>query len=306
MRSGVAQSAVLVTVSLFATKHTILAQQIVASPLRETQSDQYCPSLRAYNQQAPGPEISIAGVSFSGALQMAVVDQDQIADSVKNETHGTSLDGVTDEALERVRAEWLNRGYVKVQVNGEASTLTNTPATQRVALFVHVDEGPQYKLGRITFRKNRAISNVEALRHLFPIKDGDIFSREKIGKGLESLRKVYGQFGYINFTSIPDTTFDDENELISLDIDVDEGKQFLVSSLDVLGLTEPARQEIRKDFKVGQIFNGRAFELFLVKHSSLLHFSADDPRHVKKTLDERTGTVAITLDTRPCPIDSGT
>jgi outer membrane protein insertion porin family len=44
------------------------------------------------------------------------------------------------------------------------------------------------------------------LRHLFPIKDGDIISREKIGKGLENLRKVYGQFGYINFTSVPDTS----------------------------------------------------------------------------------------------------
>jgi hypothetical protein len=76
MRSALAQIAVLFTVSLFTSKHTILAQQTLANPLGETQSDQYCPSLRAYNQQAPGPEISIAGVSFSGALQMAVVDQD--------------------------------------------------------------------------------------------------------------------------------------------------------------------------------------------------------------------------------------
>jgi outer membrane protein insertion porin family len=229
--------------------------------------------------------------------------QNQIADSVKRETHGTSLNGVTDEALERVRAGWLNRGYFKVQVTGEASILTSSPASQRIALFVHVDEGPQYKLSGITFRNNKAISNGKALRNLFPIRDGDIFSREKIAKGLENIRKAYGRFGYINFVSVPDTTFDDEKGLISLDIDVDEGKQFYVSSVKVLGLNEPAQQEILKDFPVGQIYNTRTFELFLRKHSSLLQFESDDPRHVKKRLDEQAGTVAITLDARPCPVD---
>lgn len=245
----------------------------------------------------------LAWAKKTKSLQMAVVDQDQIADSVKHETQGTSLDRVTDEALERVRAGWQNRGYFKVRVTGEASSLTSSPASQRIALFVHVDEGPQYKLSGISFRNNKAISNAKALRNLFPIRDGDVFSREKIAKGLENLRKAYGQFGYINFVSVPDTTFDEGNGLISLDIDVDEGKQFYVSSVKVLGLNEPAQQDILKDFPVGQIYNARIFELSLKKHSTLLQFSSDDPRHVKKQLDERAGTVAITLDARPCPVD---
>lgn len=303
VRFGLAQIAVLVTAWLLATEESIHAQQSVANPLPEIESDASCPSSSTHDQQPPGPEISIAGVSFSGALQMAVADQDQIADSVKHETHGTSLDGVTDEALDRVRAGWLNHGYFKVLVTGEASTLTSSPTSKSIALFVHVDEGAQYKLSGITFKSNRAISNVEALRGLFPINDGDIFSREKVGKGLENLRKAYGQYGYINFTSVPDTRFDEENELISLDIDVDEGKQFYVSSVKVLGVNEPARQEILKDFPVGQVYNARLFDLFLKKHSSLLQFSSDDPRHVRKRLDDRAGTVAITLDARPCPVD---
>jgi outer membrane protein assembly factor BamA len=92
-------------------------------------------------------------------------------------------------------------------------------------------------------------------------------------------------------------------ELSHKSIDVDEGKQFYVSSVKVLGLNEPAQQEILKDFSVGQIYNARIFELSLKKHSTLLQFSSDDPQHVKKQLDERAGTVAITLDTRPCPVD---
>ena len=81
------------------------------------------------------------------------------------------------------------------------------------------------------------------------------FSRAKIAIGLENLRKAYGNFGYINFTSVPDTTFDDENHSISLDIDMDEGMQFVIGGVNVLGLDEPARQELLDGLpiKPGQI-----------------------------------------------------
>ena len=69
------------------------------------------------------------------------------------------------------------------------------------------------------------------------MKDGDIFSREKIAKGLENLRKAYGEAGYINFTSVPDTKFDDEKKIVDLVIDVDEGKQFYVRRIEFQGNT---------------------------------------------------------------------
>lgn len=87
---------------------------------------------------------------------------------------------------------------------------------------------------KITFKNNKVISDVAALRSLFPINDGDIFSREKIASGLNSLRKAYGDLGYVNFTAVPNTKVEDEKRLISLDIDMDEGKRFFVTSINVL------------------------------------------------------------------------
>jgi outer membrane protein assembly factor BamA len=299
MRPGLALFAVLVAACLITAEQSSHGQ-IGANPLPETVPGVSCPPLGVHGQPASAPEISIAGVSFSGALQIPVADQDEIAELIKRETHGTSVDGVTDEALERVRAGWQNRGYFKVQVNGQAR-LASSAGNQRIALFVNVDEGAQYRLSGITFKNNRAISNVKVLRRLFPIEDGEVFSREKIGKGLENLRYAYLEFGYLNFTSVPDTSFDDERETISLKIDVDEGKQFYVRSIDVWGLDESAWQEMLKDFPVGNVYNARLLDVFLKRHS--LDFSSDDPRRVTKRLDERAGTVAITLDARPCPVN---
>jgi len=234
-------------------------------------------------------------------MLMPISEQKQIADSVKQKTHGTSLEGVTEEGLERVRAGWQDRGYFKVLVTAETKALTSSPVSQRIAMSVHVDEGQRYNLKRIKFKNNKAINRVDILRRLFPIADGEIFSREKVASGLENLRKAYDELGYINFTSVPDTQFDDENQLISLVIDVDEGKQFYIRSVDVLGLDEASRQEVLKDFPVGQIYNQRLFVLWVEKLYPILRFPSDDPWHTLKRLDEKAGTVDITLDARPCP-----
>src|SRR5207244_8908647 len=101
----------------------------------------------------------------------------------------------------------------------------------------------------------------------FPLKDGEILNREKIAKGLENLRKAYGQLGYINFTSIPNTTFDEDKKLVFLDVDVDEGKQFYVRRIEFAGNTTTRDKVIRREIALeeGQVYNRRLCELSLLR-----------------------------------------
>ena len=92
-----------------------------------------------------------------------------------------------------------------------------------------------------------------------------------------------------------------KKKLAFLEIDIDEGKQFYLTRVDILGLNGPSQREILKDMRVGQIYDERLFQLSLEKHASLLSFADGDPSHVAKHLDEQMRTVAITLDARPCP-----
>ena len=293
MRFRLAQIVLFATTCLLVSKPLVFAQS--ADPRAS------CPNSVTFDdQQSSAADFSISEITFWGSLLMPISEQKQIADSVKQKTHGTSLEDVTEEGVERVRAGWQDRGYFKVLVTAETKALTSNPVSQRFAMSVHVDEGQRYNLKRIKFKNNKAI-NRDILRGLFPIADGEIFSREKVASGLENLRKAYEELGYINFTSVPDTQFDDENQLVSLVIDVDEGKQFYVRSVDVLGLDEASRQEVLKDFPVGQIYNQRLFVQWVVKLYPVLKFTGDDPWHTLKRLDEKEGTVDITLDARPCP-----
>ncbi len=248
-----------------------------------------------------GPEVTIVELNFEGDHRMPTTDQDQIATSLKQRMYSGGHDGATSEVEERVRRAWQDRGYFKVQVRGDARVLTSNPASERIAVTVYVDEGQQYRLEEIRFQNNRAISNVDALRKLFPLKDGDIFSREKIAKGLDNLRFAYRQLGYINFTSVPHTQFNEERHTVSLDVDTDEGKQFHVSSINVLGLND----DVLEDFllKPGDIYNERLAHLSFEKHATSSLTDASFNSRVHLQLDERAATVAITFDFPNCPAE---
>ncbi len=217
-----------------------------------------------------------------------------------------------EEDTERVRNEYQNRGFFKVLVQDPKTEIHDTghagvhiPLLQKgpgkaVDITMPIEEGDRYKLSSITFKNNKAITNNKALRALFPIKDGDIFSREKIGKGLENLRKAYGEYGYINFTSVPDTKFDDEKKLIFLEIDVDEGKQFYVRRIEFQGNTTTRDKVIRREIALeeGQVYNSRLWEFSLLRLNQLGYFDQlkpDDPNTTDKKLDEKEGSVDLAL-----------
>ncbi len=217
-----------------------------------------------------------------------------------------------NEDTERVRAEFQNRGYFKVLVEDPKTEMHDTghlgfhiPLVMKgpgkaVDIAVPIEEGDRYRLGGITFKNNKAVSNTKALRSLFPIKDGDVFSREKIAKGLESLRKAYGELGYINFTSVPNTTFDEEKKLVFLDIDVDEGKQFYVRRIEFQGNTTTRDKVIRREIALeeGQVYNRRLWELSLLRLNQLGYFEQlkpDDPNTTEQHVSEKEGTVDLTL-----------
>jgi outer membrane protein insertion porin family len=149
-------------------------------------------------------------------------------------------------------------------------------------------------LGHITFKGNHSISDPKGLRDLFPLQDGSILNRRVIAKGLENLRYAYRELGYINFTPVPSTTFNDEKKLAFLEINMDEGKKFYVSSIGILG----ADPQVLNDLPLtkGQVYNAGLINLFLRKH--LPGADVNDPRIQQRLLDERNGTVALTFDFR--------
>ena len=155
-----------------------------------------------------------------------------------------------EEDTERVRQAYHDKGYYYANVGdpethirneGGLTALTFRPRKgKRIDIKMPIEEGERYRLGSITFTGNKAVNNVKALRAQFALKDGDWFQATAVGKGLENLRKAYGKLGYINFVAIPKPTVTRPGRLVSLDIDIDEGKQYYVSRIEFRATPSPA------------------------------------------------------------------
>jgi outer membrane protein insertion porin family len=174
-----------------------------------------------------------------------------------------------EEDTERVRHAFLDKGYytaaveepkTQIRDQGGLNWFTFRPNKgKRIDILIPIEEGARYRLSTITFTGNKAVSNVRALRATFAVKDGDWFNGTLIGKGLENLKKAYGQLGYINFGAIPKPVFDDQKKTVSLDIDIDEGKPFYVSRIEFEGNTTTRDKVIRRELMLdeGSVYNSQ-------------------------------------------------
>ena len=266
-----------------------------------------------------GPTVKVGHIRFEGnqhvssrVLRKAMVNLKPIGipDSLilENLFARTYDEAKLEEDTERVRQALRDRGYFKASVDqpethirnqGGISIFTLRPRKGKVMdITLPIEEGSRYRLGSITFTGNKAVTNTKALRALFKLKDGQIFDATLVGKGLENLRKAYGTLGYINFTAVPTPTVDEAKKLVSLSIDIDEGKPYYISRIEFRGNTITRDRVIRRELLVeeGQVYNSRLWDLSLLRLNQLNYFNplkADQDSETHQDADN--GTVDLLL-----------
>ena len=214
-----------------------------------------------------------------------------------------------------VRGLYRDNGYFKVSV-GEP-VLENIDTTharlgvplvtgkghgKAVNITIPIEEGERYRMGTlkiVSADPDKALSlKVDALKAAFPLKPGDIFSTEKVRKALETYGKIYGEYGFIDFTPEPETEIDEEKKIINITMKFDEQKQYFVRRIDFSGNTTTRDKVIRRELMIdeGQLFNKRLWELSILRLNQLDYFDkieADKAAEIKRNSKE--GTVDINL-----------
>ncbi len=183
---------------------------------------------------------------------------------------GSCFDEDSEEMEQRVRASFQDHGYFKVEVKSLRFKPRDPLGVPKpVTLEGDINEGPQYRLAQVTFVNNHAFPT-EKIRQHFPIKAGALMERGKIASGLESLRKLYGTVGYLDWVAIPDTEFG-SNATMDLNITIEEGPQYHMGKLEFVGEKEPAAR-LRAEWKLseGEAYDATYIDQFLTVNRDLL------------------------------------
>jgi outer membrane protein insertion porin family len=242
-----------------------------------------------------GPTVKVGKIAFTGNH---AIGHRQLVEAMKNlkpigiprsifleDIFARTFDASKlDEDADRVREAYRDKGYFKALTGEPQTNVRNAgginPFTlhpshgKRVDIVIPIEEGERYRLGGITFSGNKSYQNVKALRAQFPLKDGDWFNAQLFGKGIENLKKAYGEGGYIDMVPTPVPRTDEAKKLVYLDIDVDEGRQFYVSRIEFTGNTLTRDRVIRRELLIeeGQVYNSRLVDLSLLRLNQLSYF----------------------------------
>ena len=239
-----------------------------------------------------GPLAIVRHVQFTNVNHLPVTEQKKIAASLRGKHYYDS--DWREQLVDKVRYAWQIRGYFRVEAKPSYRVVSGTGSTKRIAATFNVREGSRYRFGGISFR-NVTVFRPEELSKVFPLRPGEIFGTDKVRQGLESLRRLYGAKGYLNFTSVPDTQIDDDRRRIALEIDVDEGKQFLFGDVKFVGLDPATTEQLRQEWKPkrGEPFNGEYVYRFWAKHRALFPPDLPPENMTTRSIDVRRQTVDV-------------
>src|ERR1700678_2363681 len=217
-----------------------------------------------------------------------------------------------EEDKSRVQVFYQEHGYFTARVTDSMVTMRKTGGQGMHIPLIHpnkpgtvadvnitVEEGKLYHLNNITFSGVKFFRTPEALMTpLFGMSKGDVFSTAKLRKGLENMRKLYGDFGFIDFVAEPSFEPMPDSGQMDMSLSVDAGHQFFVRRIDFSGNTTTRDKVIRRQLLIdeGQIFNNRLWELSILRLNQLGYFEplkAEDAADIKR--DTKTNTVDITL-----------
>src|ERR1700722_657383 len=273
----------------------------------------------------------VDSVTFDGPVDLTGVELRQVVTSLKAEEFEREPNWL-GKVQDTLRQPWLDHGYHKVEVIAKAAPVGGDDG--RYAIAAHVDEGLQYRVGRIDFitensdyvenssspdkpslhrlpevtdglgsadSKKRPVFPFEELRSLMPLRDGDIFDNRKIRDGLNALNELYGEHGYIDFVAQPITNIDDEHQTISLKIDLVEEEQFHIGKIEVQGVDPSTRSALIWNIKTGDVFNKKTVKKFFDYNKSNFpagSYWARDPEIVRNL---KNSTVDMRFTFVSCP-----
>lgn len=218
---------------------------------------------------------------------------------------------------ELVRNEYQKNGYFRAAVPSHDLEIRDKTSrklfpipflfkktSKKADVTMNIEEGRQYSLGRLSFTDVELFRTPEVvLGQVFQMQPDDIFDVEKLRTGLENLKKLYGEFGYIDFVAEPTFEFRDADEPahIDLNLTVDEGKQFFVRRINFSGNTTTRDKVIRRELLLdeGDMFNTRLWDLSILRLNQLGYFEPlEEDTATDIGRDTRNGLVDLTLNVK--------
>lgn len=174
------------------------------------------------------------------------------------------------EDVERINSFYEQEGYIDASTQYSVRSL----AQGRVEVNFDIKEGKRYRVGSLNFMGNQVISSKELLKSMEEIKQGGIFSRQKLSVDLANIRTLYFDRGYIFANVTESTSLDPDTGKVDIKVEIVEGKVAYLEKVKIEGNTRTRDIVIRRELKMypGDRFDGTKLKKSKEKLTDLQYF----------------------------------
>ena len=160
---------------------------------------------------------------------------------------------------ELLRRFYLKNGYADFRIVSASAELD--PGGGGYIITIVLDEGAQYKFGKVDVVSNIRDVPAASLRNALRMSDGQIYNAELVEKSVENLTIEVAKSGYAFAQVRPRGDRDFENKRINVTFVVEEGPRVYVERIEIRGNTRTRDWVIRREFDIGE---GDAYNRVLV------------------------------------------
>lgn len=206
-----------------------------------------------------GPRIKIASIKFSGNKNIKTRSLTKVV-TAKTRKWLVRPCYYNEEALaedvEKLKIAYYDEGYLNVSVN---KLLRFSDDNKNVHITFTIDEGPVYTVNKIILAGNQRIDG-ETLLEEFKLRQGDVYRRRAAELHAGKMRKIYRERGYINAKVEQRPAYVTAADVVNIEFDVSEGRQFRIGRIDITGNQQTQDKVVRRvldeyDFIPGQFYN---------------------------------------------------
>jgi outer membrane protein insertion porin family len=209
-----------------------------------------------------GEKIKIDEIRFIGNK---AVDDDDLEDVM--ETEEEWLFSFIDEAgiykkdvlkvdVLRLEAYYQDHGFIRVRVHEPRIEVNREE--KEIYIEIKIEEGLQYRFGKITVQEVEELSKEELLADL-KSKPGEVYNISIFREDLLNITEKFSERGLAYADVNPKSTINDETRIVDLEIQINPGRKVFVGKINVIGNTRTRDNVVRREFrfKEGELFNSK-------------------------------------------------
>lgn len=153
--------------------------------------------------------------------------------------------------LDSVREYYQNHGYIDITIPEVRQERTE----KGVRLVVIVNEGEQYRIGKLTFQ-GQEVAKEAGLRALVKMKEGSVYTPKGLKDDTKAITDGYGAGGFVDVDLSPQGTPAGPG-LVDLTYIITEGSRSFVERVNIAGNTRTKDKVLRREISIlpGDVFN---------------------------------------------------